>query len=317
MRRLVAHLGNSISATYILTNTSVCVVPVLEFADAMRASDAHHHLSTSNIVSFEALGELFGQAHDPTGDLASDLVGRRYQDLLGELTAITEYQWRSGNARGLVKGFMLSGPPGTGKTTLAKRLALELGRRFRSDGEPPVVLAFIDGGEISRSRYGESEERIRDIFLHARSGFTATRQRSVLLFDDVESIFMARSSQHAKEWHFSQDSVFFHAIDELDTSRSMIVLTSNRPDLIDEAIRDRFLSYVVDYPDLETLCAMIAQIPAVRTMAPDQASAVAERLAEAVRTGVVRSMRDGQRFALRAFVNNLLSRPSLAQDAAD
>jgi hypothetical protein len=97
----------------------------------------------------------------------------------------------------------------------------------------------------------------------ARSGFTAAGQRSVLLFDDVESIFMARGSQHAKEWHFSQDSVFFHSIDDLDTSRSVIVLTSNRPDLIDDAIRDRFLSYVIDYPDLETLIQMIEQIPAL------------------------------------------------------
>ena len=87
----------------------------------------------------------------------------------------------------------------------------------------------------------------------------------MLLFDDVESIFMARGSQHAKEWHFSQDSVFFHSIDELDTSRSTIVLTSNRPDLVDDAIRDRFLSYVVDYPDLETLIQMIEQIPALES----------------------------------------------------
>ena len=228
----------------------------------MRASDGHHHLSAGNVISFDKLSLLFGGTDDEGVVRGSEMVGDRYQDLLQEIAAIAEYQWRSGTTRGLVKGFMLSGPPGTGKTTLAKRLAYELGRRFEAEDEPPVALAFIDGGEISRSRYGESEERIRDIFLHARSGFTAQGQRSVLLFDDVESIFMARGSQHAKEWHFSQDSVFFHSIDDLDTSRATIVLTSNRPDLIDEAIRDRFLSYVVDYPDLDTLLRMVQQIPA-------------------------------------------------------
>ena len=179
------------------------------------------------------------------------------------------------------------------------------------------MLAFIDGGEISRSRYGESEERIRDIFLHARSGFTAKGQRSVLLFDDVESIFMARGSQHAKEWHFSQDSVFFHSIDDLDTSQSTIVLTSNRPDLIDEAIRDRFLSYVVDYPDLETLIQVIEQIPALVQMSDAQRAALKADLVSAVQAGAVRSMRDAQRFAMRHFVSRLLKKDSLAQHFSD
>ena len=283
----------------------------------MRASDGHHHLSAGNVISFEKLSLLFGGTDDTGVVRGSEMVGDRYQDLLQEIAAITEYQWRSGMTRGLVKGFMLSGPPGTGKTTLAKRLAYELGRRFEAEDEPPVALAFIDGGEISRSRYGESEERIRDIFLHARSGFTAQGQRSVLLFDDVESIFMARGSQHAKEWHFSQDSVFFHSIDDLDTSRATIVLTSNRPDLIDEAIRDRFLSYVVDYPDLDTLLQMVQQIPAIEQLSGTQQTTLKNDLIAAVKNGTVRSMRDGQRFAMRHFVAKLLKKESLAQQIAD
>ena len=283
----------------------------------MRASDGHHHLSAGNVIPFEKLSLLFGGTDDTGVVRGSEMVGDRYQDLLQEITAITEYQWRSGTSRGLVKGFMLSGPPGTGKTTLAKRVAYELGRRFEAEDEPPVALAFVDGGEISRSRYGESEERIRDIFLHARSGFTAQGQRSVLLFDDVESIFMARGSQHAKEWHFSQDSVFFHSIDDLDTSRATIILTSNRPDLIDEAIRDRFLSYIVDYPDLDTLLKMVQQIPAVEQLSGTQQSTLKTDLIAAVKNGTVRSMRDGQRFAMRHFVAKLLKKESLAQEIAE
>jgi SpoVK/Ycf46/Vps4 family AAA+-type ATPase len=283
----------------------------------MRASDGHHHLSAGNVIPFEKLSLLFGGTDDTGAVRGSEMVGDRYQDLLQEIAAITEYQWRSGTTRGLVKGFMLSGPPGTGKTTLAKRVAYELGRRFETEDEPPVALAFVDGGEISRSRYGESEERIRDIFLHARSGFTAQGQRSVLLFDDVESIFMARGSQHAKEWHFSQDSVFFHSIDDLDTSRATIILTSNRPDLIDEAIRDRFLSYVVDYPDLDTLLQMVQQIPAVEQLSGTQQSTLKKDLIAAVKNGTVRSMRDGQRFAMRHFVAKLLKKDSLAQQIAE
>ena len=65
-------------------------------------------------------------------------------------------------------------------------------------------------------------------------------RRTVLLFDDVESLFMARSASAAKEWHFSQNSVLFHSLDELDTSHTAVVLTTNRFDLLDEAVRARY-----------------------------------------------------------------------------
>jgi SpoVK/Ycf46/Vps4 family AAA+-type ATPase len=281
----------------------------------MRASDAHHHLSSSNIILYEQLASQFGEKND-AGTYANDVVGKRYTELLDELTCIAEYQWRSGEPRGLVKGFLLSGPPGTGKTTIAKRLALELGNRFAQQDQPPVVMAFVDGGEISRSRYGESEERIRDIFVHAHSGFTAAGQRSVLLFDDIESVFMARGNQNAKEWHFSQDSVLFHSIDNLDTSRTIVVLTSNRPDLIDEAIRDRFLSYVIDYPDTDTLMQVVANIKEMKALPAAQLESFKTELLAAVRDGTVRSIRDAQRFAVRQFVANVLKRESLAQHAS-
>lgn len=273
----------------------------------------HHHVAAGNLLHVADLRKLFG---DPNGQTAGarDIVGARYLDVLRELAQIVEHQWRSESPYGLVKGFFLSGPPGTGKTTLAKRLALELALRFPgSGGDAPVVMALIDGGEIARSRYGESEERIIDLFAHAKAGFTATGQRSVILFDDVESIFMARSSDHVKEWHFSQDSVFFHAVDELDTSRSLVILTSNRPDLVDDAIRDRFLTYAMGYPDPDVLVHIAQNLAERQQFTRTDADALTERLRAAISTGSIRSIRDVQRFLVRQYVADVLGAPSLAQ----
>ena len=101
-------------------------------------------------------------------------------------------------------------------------------------------MILVDGGDVARGRYGDTEEQIKEIFKYARDGQSGghhrhddePKRRTIILFDDVESLFLTRSSAGAKEWHFSQNSIFFHSIDDLDTG-------SYRRDIDDQSNRSR------------------------------------------------------------------------------
>lgn len=277
-------------------------------------SNHHHHqhapAASQNVLGFDELQQQFGESQENVDSNGPEAPA---EAMLAEMAQITEYQWRHSARRGLVKGFLLSGPPGVGKTTQGKRLAYELGRRFSEGADSSEVkLIFVDGSEIARARYGESEERIRQIFQSAQHSESDTPQRTVLLFDDVESILMARGSEHAKEWHFSQDSVFFHAVDDLDSTSTVLVLTTNRADLVDEAIRDRFLHYRFDLPTADALLRVALSNAREHSFTDEEEELLRARVTQWATDGEPRSLRDVERLVLQVHVERALGRPSLA-----
>jgi AAA+ superfamily predicted ATPase len=283
-----------------------------------------------NLYDFDRLRAEFGAFVEGSTDeiparTERDLLGESYRHTLGELTRIVAYQWRQNLTRSALKGFLLHGGVGIGKTSTAKRLTYELGRLFGEtapDGTKAseVVLILVDGADIARGRYGESEEQIRDLFAYAREGEssghgghggghghghgTRPKRRTIMLFDDVESLFLTRSSTGAKEWHFSQNSVFFHNVDELDTSATAIVLTTNRIDLLDEAIIDRFLPYEFGAPPAEVLDEVARDKARQQGLNEDDLKPVLDLIHL---SGQVHSIREVQRLVMRAYVNKALA----------
>jgi len=165
------------------------------------------------------------------------MVGEEYLSILDKVKRIAYYQQMHGISKG-IKGFIFHGDVGVGKTTCAKCVASELG----------APLIFIDGSDIARPLYGQSETQISNVFNEGKK-----YRYSVILIDDCESIFPSRDWMKAESWHIAQNNVFFHELDGIDTSKMVVILTTNRYDLLDKAIKDRLYSVEFPLPSKGTL----------------------------------------------------------------
>ena len=120
------------------------------------------------------------------------------------------------------KGVLLYGPPGTGKTLLAKAVAGETNANFTS----------LSGPEIMGKYYGESEERIRDIFKQAEEN-----SPSIIFIDEIDSIAPKREEVTGEV----EKRIVSQLLTLLDGMKSrgkvVVIAATNRPDSIDPALR--------------------------------------------------------------------------------
>ncbi len=142
-----------------------------------------------------------------------------------------------------LNGILLFGPPGCGKTLLAKAIANESRSNFIT----------VKGPEIFSKWVGESEKTVREIFRKARQA-----SPSIIYFDEIDAITAARISYEGSGSGVTSSVVnqILVEMDGLENRKGVVVIAStNRPDLVDSALLrpgrfDRLL--YITAPDLES-----------------------------------------------------------------
>lgn len=140
----------------------------------------------------------------------------------------------------LPKGALLVGPPGTGKTLLAKAVA----------GEAHVPFFSLSGSDFVEMFVGVGASRVRDLFEEAKKNAPC-----IIFIDEVDAIGKSRDSRFGGNDEREQTlNQLLAEMDGFDTSRTLILAATNRPEVLDPALLrpGRFdRRVIVDRPDLK------------------------------------------------------------------
>jgi proteasome-associated ATPase len=177
-------------------------------------------------VRYEDIGGLFRQIEQIRDAVELPFL---HADLFNE------YQLRP------PKGVLLYGPPGCGKTLIAKAVANSLAKqvalaRGDDDGQAKSYFLNIKGPELLNKFVGETERHIRLIFQRAREK-ASEGTPVIVFFDEMDSIFRTRGSGVSSDVETTIVPQLLSEIDGVEGLENVIVIgASNREDMIDPAI---------------------------------------------------------------------------------
>lgn len=235
--------------------------------------------------------------------------GIRFSDVAGEdeakenLAEIVDYLHNPKKytdvGASMPKGVLLVGPPGTGKTMLAKAVA----------GEANVPFFSMSGSEFVEMFVGMGASKVRDLFKQAKE-----KAPCIVFIDEIDAIGKKRDGQVGGNDEREQTlNQLLTEMDGFDGSKGVVILAAtNRPDSLDPALLrpGRFDRRIpVELPDLqgreEILKVHAKKIKIADTVRFDEIAKAAvgasgAELANIVNEAALRAVRDGRKFATQA-----------------
>lgn len=223
----LAILGNNVLPLFFLAALAVVFWVMMERRTA--ASTTTREAPVKHLVSFDQIG---GQEHAKR-ELMEALDFLRYRERIKPL-----------GIRPL-KGILLTGPPGTGKTMMAKAAAAYTDSVFLS----------TSGSEFVEMYVGVGAQRVREIFRKARSTAKKENKDSAVVFIDEIDVVGGRRGHHSHQEYDQTLNQLLTEMDGMSTTQTPLVLVmaaTNRPDILDPALLrpGRFDRQIkVDLPD--------------------------------------------------------------------
>jgi ATP-dependent 26S proteasome regulatory subunit len=222
----------------------------------------------------------------------------------------------SGPPHGLV---VLSGPPGTGKTTLCQGLAQVAAMAVAKRGATTFVE--VDPHAFPSEMLGESQRAVRRLFTETLPELAARRPHTVVLVDEVEALAVRRSTASFEtnpvDVHRATDAV----LAGLDTLRAacphvLLLATTNFTAAVDEAFLSRAdLVLELDLPDEEVLARIIgSSLAELATLWPPLRPLAKDTVLHTKLAGRCAGF-DGRR-ARKVVLASVAQRPELAEDPA-
>jgi len=212
----------------------ICVRRIMPDIDFAMNSIPYELLSKLEVLMDDFLGALREVEPSAIREVFVEVPDVRWKDVGGlgaikeRLVEAVEWPLKFGHLFQKIgttpsKGILISGPPGCGKTLLAKAIANESGANFISVKGPALLSMYV----------GESEAGVRDIFRKARQAAPC-----ILFFDEIDALVPSRSAgssdSHVSERVLSQ---FLAEMDGIEELKGVFVMAAtNRSDMLDQAI---------------------------------------------------------------------------------